>query len=211
MIFAGPSWFHWSGITPALSENAAAAVEQACAAARRLGLTVSFDLNYRSKLWTQERAGAVLAPLMPHIDLCVTSVEEIRTVFGIDAPAEPMEREMTAAKRLSERFGIKSVAITMREASSAGESRWAAMLYHKGKFSFSRRCDVTIVDRLGAGDSFTGALIFALRRGDESQKAVDFAIAASALKHTIPGDYNVVSLAEVEALAAGGHGGRVQR
>jgi len=209
--FAGANWFHWSGITPALSDSATRIAAQACSVARRMGLTVSFDLNYRAKLWSRERAGAVLAPLMEHVDLCVTSVEEIRTVFGLEVSGEAMERETIAAKRLSERFNLKSVALTMREASNAGDTRWAALLYHGGNFCFSRRHDVTIVDRLGAGDSFTGALIFALRRGDEPQKAVDFAVAASCLKHTVWGDYNRVSLAEVEALAAGGHGGRVQR
>ena len=170
-IFAGRDWFHWSGITPALSESAAAVTAEACREAKRLGLTVSFDLNYRAKLWTRERAGAVLAPLMPHVDLCVTSVEEARTVFGLALDDAAPNREEDAARRLQERFGFKSVALTMRQADTASATSWGAMLFADGRAHFSRRHEITIVDRVGAGDSFTGALIFALRRGDAPQRA----------------------------------------
>jgi 2-dehydro-3-deoxygluconokinase len=205
-IFGGARWFHWSGITPALSASAAALSAEACVEARRQGLFVSFDMNYRSKLWSVEAAGAVLEPLMKHVDLCVCGAEEARSVLGI---AGASEAEIAA--QLQARFGFRMVAMTQRQADSANHTRWGAVLFAEGRSFTSPRHEIDIVDRVGAGDSFTGALIFALMRGDDGQKALDFAVAASALKHTVPGDYNLVSLAEVEALAGGGHGGRVQR
>jgi 2-dehydro-3-deoxygluconokinase len=211
-IFAeGVRWFHWSGITPALSAEAPAIVAEACAAAWRRGITVSFDLNYRAKLWSTAEAGLVLARLMGEVDLCITSTEEARAVFGIDLPAEAPDLDEQAARKLAERFGFNRVALTQRAAVSAETTEWSAMLWDGHESYQSRRHRITIVDRLGAGDSFSGALIFSLRRGDPPGRAIDFAVAASALKHTIPGDYNRVSLEEVEALAAGGTGGRVRR
>ncbi len=210
-IFAGADWFHWSGITPALSAAAAQITAEAIAAARAQGLTISFDLNYRAKLWrSPAHAGEVLAPLMSSVDVCVTSVEEARGVFGVEVP-EGADREAKVAAQLSARFGFKTVVLTQRQGATADHTSWGAMLFHGGATYASPRHEITNVDRVGAGDSFTGALIFALRRGDAPQKAVDFAVAASTLKHTIPGDYCRVTLAEVEALAAGAGGGRVQR
>ena len=206
-IFAGARWFHFSGITPALSAAAAALTAEACAAARRRGLTVSFDLNYRAKLWTREQAGAALAPLMAHVDLCVTSAEEARTVFGLDCSDEPAD----AAVKLRDRFGFKTVALTQRTGALACSTGWGAMLFADGTAHFSRRHEVAVIDRVGAGDCFTGALIFALLRGDAPAPAIEFATAASALKHTIPGDHALLTLDEVEALAAGAGGSRVQR
>ena len=206
-IFAGALWFHFSGITPALSAAAAALTAEACTAAHRLGLTVSFDLNYRAKLWTREEAGAALAPLMEQVDLCITSAEEARTVFGLDCQDDPAE----AAVKLGERFGFKAVALTQRTGALACATGWGAMLFADGAAHFSRRHEIAVIDRVGAGDSFTGALIFSLLRGDAPGHAIEFAVAASALKHTIPGDYARLTLAEVEALAAGAGGGRVQR
>ncbi len=205
-IFDGARWFHWSGITPALSEAAAELTREACLAAKRRGLTVSFDMNYRAKLWTTEQAGAVLAPLMPHVDLCVCGAEEATSVLGIegDSGAE-------IAANLRAKFGIQKVAMTQRRANRADETEWSAMFSDEGHPFISAVHQISVVDRVGAGDSFTGALIFALLRGDDAQRALDFAVAASALKHTVPGDFGLVSLAEVEALAGGGHGGRVQR
>ncbi len=205
-IFDGARWFHWSGITPALSESAVELSREACAAARRAGLTVSFDLNYRAKLWTPQQAGAVLAPLLEHVDLCVCGAEEARSVLGIEGASEA-----EIAAKMREKFGIARVAMTQRKAERACETEWAAMFFDESGAFTSETHDIAIVDRVGAGDSFTGALIFALMRGDKSQAALDFAVAASALKHTIPGDFNLVSLSEVEALARGTHGGRVQR
>lgn len=210
-IFEGARWFHWSGITPGVSETAAALAAEASAVARRIGLTVSFDLNYRAKLWSQERAGAVLAPLMKHVDLCITSAEEARLVFGLDVPADGAGRERIAAEALRERFGFSQVALTMRRGASAETTSWGAMLLSHGKFHESPRHEIAVVDRVGAGDSFTGALIFAQLRGDEPGAALDFAVAASTLTHTIPGDFPLLTLEEVEALARGGGGGRVER
>jgi len=211
-IFAeGVQWFHWSGITPALSASAAATAAAACQAARRHGASVSFDLNYRAKLWSCEQAGATLAPLMQYVDLCITSPEEARNVFGLDLPAASAGFEEAAARGLIERFGFKSVALTLRQSAAACSTDWGAMLYTGGVAWSSRRWQIEIVDRLGAGDSFTAGLIFALRRGDSPQQSIDFAVAASTLKHTIHGDYNRISLEEVEALAAGENAGRVRR
>jgi 2-dehydro-3-deoxygluconokinase len=210
-IFAGAKWLHWSGITPALSASCASIVAEACVEAKRRGLTISFDLNFRAKLWSAETAGKTLAPLMAHVDLCITSVEEALAVFGLQLDESAASREEDAARRLSERFGFKMVALTMRTADTADSTSWGAMLFAEGKAFFSRRYEIAIVDRVGAGDSFTGALIFALRRGDDPQRAIDFAVAGSTLKHTISGDYALISLDEVEALAAGAGGGRVQR
>ncbi len=206
-IFSGAQWFHFTGITPALSPAVAQLTAEACAAAHRLGLTISFDLNYRAKLWTHEQAGAVLAPLMQHVDLCVTSVEEARMVFGLECSDDPAD----AAVKLRDRFDFKAVALTQRSGSLACSTGWGATLFSDGATHFSRRNEIEIIDRVGAGDSFTGGLIFSLLRGDDPAQAVEFAVAASTLKHTISGDYALLSLAEVEALAAGSSGGRVQR
>lgn len=210
-IFAGARWFHWSGISPGVSESAALLTAEACRAAKAAGLTVSFDLNYRGKLWSRERAGAVLAPLMDHVDLCVTSAEEARTVFGLEVPESGADCERIAAEALRKRFGFARVALTMRRGETAGATSWGAMLLAEGEQCFSPRYEIEVVDRVGAGDAFTGALIFALMRKDTPQQALDFAVAASTLKHTIPGDFTLLSLDEVEALAAGTSGSRMQR
>jgi 2-dehydro-3-deoxygluconokinase len=204
--FKDRSWYHWSGITPALSRSAAQISAEACMVAKKGGLTVSFDMNFRAKLWTTAQAGRVLRPLMQHVDLCVAGAEEARAILGAKGGTD----EAVAAD-LVQRFGFKTVAMTQRQSGTASATSWGALLFTKGRAWFSPRHEITIVDRVGAGDSFTGGLIFSLMRGDAPQQAIDFAVAASALKHTIPGDYNLASLAEVEALAAGGHGGRVQR
>ena len=205
-IFADKRWFHWSGITPALSRSAARIGEDACKAARRHGLTISFDMNYRAKLWTTKAAGAALRPLMKYVDLCVAGAGEARAILGAKGATD----EAIAAD-LAKRFGFQTVAMTSRRGDTASATDWGALLFTKGKIWHSPRHDISIVDRVGSGDAFTGALIFSLLRGDAPQTALNFAVAASALKHTIPGDYALVSLAEVEALAAGGDGGRVQR
>ena len=206
-IFAGALWFHFSGITPALSPGTAELTAEACTAARRLGLTVSFDLNYRAKLWTRQQAGAVLTPLMQHVDLCVTSVEEARTVFGLKCSDDPAD----TAVKLRDRFDFKTVALTQRSGALACSTGWGALFFVDSTAHFSRRHEIEIIDRVGAGDSFTGALIFSLLRGDSPAQAVEFAVAASTLKHTIPGDSALLTLGEVEAFAAGATGGRVQR
>lgn len=211
-IFGGARWFHWSGITPAISESAALLTAEACAVAKRLGITVSFDLNFRGKLWTRERAGEVLAPLMRNVDVCITSAEEARSVFGFhDVPDTGKEREPIAAAALCDRFGFETVALTMRTGETACTTHFGAMIFAKERACFSPRHEIAVVDRVGSGDAFTGALIFALMRGNAPQAAIDFAVAAGTLKHTLPGDFPLLSLGEIEALAAGAGGGRVQR
>ena len=205
-IFAGAGWFHWSGITPALSRSAARVSEEACGAAGKRGLTVSFDINFRAKLWSTKAAGRALRPLMQYVDLCVAGADEARSILGAKGGTD----EAVAAD-LAERFGFKTVAMTSRQSGSASATNCGAMLFTGGRAFHSPRHEIAIVDRVGSGDAFTGALIFSLMRGDAPQSAVNFAAAANALKHTIPGDFTLVSLAEVEALAAGGHGGRVRR
>jgi len=215
-VFAGSKWFHWTGITPALSDSAAAVTREACIAAKKNGLTISTDLNYRKKLWSREKAGEVMGGLMEYVDVCIANEEDAESVFGIKG-AEVTSGQIEhgqyedVARQLTERFGFKQVAITLRESFSASHNGWSAMLYTGGKSYFSRRYDIAIVDRVGGGDSFGGGLIYASLRGDGPEKAINFAVAASCLKHTIPGDYNRVTLEEVETLAGGDASGRVQR
>lgn len=215
-VFEGARWFHWTGITPALSDSAAAVVEEACIAAKAAGLTVSTDLNYRKKLWTKQKAGEVMGRLMQYVDVCIANEEDAESVFGIHG-AEVTSGKIDhaqyedVARQLTERFKFKQVAITLRESYSASHNGWSAMLWKDGKSYFSRKYDLNVIDRVGGGDSFGGGLIFASLRGDEPQQAIEFAVAASALKHTVPGDYNRVTLDEVEALVKGDGSGRVQR
>ncbi len=215
-VFSGAKWFHWTGITPALSDSAAAVTEEACKAAKKNGLTISTDLNYRKKLWSKDKAGQVMGGLMQYVDVCIANEEDAESVFGIkgaevtSGKIEHAQYEEVAGK-LVEKFGFKKVAITLRESHSASRNGWSAMLYENGKSYFSRAYDITIVDRVGGGDSFGGGLIYALLRGDDADKAINFAVAASCLKHTVPGDYNRVTLDEVETLAKGDASGRVQR
>ena len=214
--FKGARWFHWTGITPALSDNAAAVVEEACKAAKALGLTISTDLNYRKKLWSKQKAGEVMGKLMQYVDVCIANEEDAESVFGIhgaEVTSGKIEHAQyeDVARQLTERFGFKQVAITLRESYSASHNGWSAMLWTDGKAYYSRKYDLNVIDRVGGGDSFGGGLIFASLRGDAPQQAIEFAVAASALKHTVPGDYNRVTLEEVEALVQGDGSGRVQR
>ena len=183
-----------------------------------MGLTISCDLNYRKKLWTREEAGKVMAELVPYVDVCIANEEDAKDVFGIAATDTDLntgklshEGYISVAKQLTERFGCKKVAITLRGSISASDNDWAGMLYSDGKACFSPTYRVHIVDRVGGGDSFGGGLIYSLLSGKSTQEAVEFAVAASALKHTIEGDYNMVTVAEVEKLAGGDGSGRIQR
>jgi len=205
-ILEGADWFHWSGITPALSQACTKAVEAASACARSKGITVSFDMNFRAKLWSPERAAEVLTPLMQNVDVCTCGRGEAASVFDVDEGGD----EDTAAA-LADRFGFRVVAIPQRHSASASVTQFGALLWVEGETFRSRRHEVTVVDRVGTGDAFTGGLIFSLLRGDAPATALDFAVAAGVLAHTVPGDFPIFSLAEVEALAAGGDGGRVQR
>jgi 2-dehydro-3-deoxygluconokinase len=214
--FKGARWFHWTGITPALSDSAAAVVEEACIAAKAAGLTVSTDLNFRKKLWSKQKAGEVMGRLMQYVDVCIANEEDAESVFGIHGSEVTGGKIDNAqyeevARQLTERFGFKQVAITLRESYSASHNGWSAMLWTGGKAYFSRKYDLNVIDRVGGGDSFGGGLIFASLRGDDPQSAIEFAVAASALKHTIPGDYNRVTLEEVQGLVKGDGSGRVQR
>lgn len=217
-IFAGADWFHLTGITPALSDAAAQASIEAAAAARAAGLTVSCDLNFRKKLWNTEKAGRVMSDVVKNVDYCIANEEDAEKVFGIKAGSTEVtegkldhDRYVDVAEQLTSRFGFKGVAITLRESFSASRNGWSALLYTEGKAHFSRRYDITIVDRVGGGDSFAAGLIHALGNGRNAPDAVEFAVAASCLKHTVSGDLNLVSLAEVEALVGGDGSGRVQR
>lgn len=217
-IFDGASWFHFTGITPALGGENPAICLEACKKAKEKGLTVSCDLNYRKKLWTREQANTVMSSLMPYIDVCISNEEDASDVFGIkaqntDIDSGKLNREgyVSVARQIAERFGCKKVAITLRASISASVNEWAGMLYDGENAYFSPNYTVQIVDRVGGGDSFGGALIYALIQNYTGQDAINFAVAASALKHTIEHDFNVVSVDEVKALAAGNASGRVQR
>ncbi len=217
-IFEGVSWYHFTGITPALSDSAAAVAQEAGAAAKAAGVTVSCDLNFRKKLWTSAKAGQVMAGLMESVDFCIANEEDAEKVFGIKAGETEVtsgeldhDRYVDVAKQLTDRFGFKGVAITLRESFSASHNGWSALLYTEGQAHFSRRYDIQIVDRVGGGDSFAAGLIHGLVSGQAPAEAIEFAVAASCLKHSIKGDYNLVTVAEVEALAGGDGSGRVQR
>lgn len=217
-IFAGADWFHWTGITPALGGELPAICLEACKAAKELGVTISCDLNYRKKLWTTQQAQEVMSTLAPYVDVCIANEEDAKDVFGIaaadtDLNAGKLSHEgyISVAKQLTDRFGFQKVAITLRGSLSASDNDWAGMLYSNGSAVFSPTYRVHIVDRVGGGDSFGGGLIYALLSGYDDQKAINFAVAASCLKHSIEHDFNLVSVSEVEALAAGNASGRVQR
>ncbi|NLB74115.1 MAG: sugar kinase [Firmicutes bacterium] len=217
-IFDGASWFHFTGITPALGKNAAASTFEAVRTAKRLGVKVSVDLNYRKKLWSTEQANRVMSELMEYVDIAIGNEEDAEKVFGIRAEGSDVvkgeichEGYREVARELAKRFGLEKVAITLRESLSASDNKWSGMLYDGCGFYTSREYDVHIVDRVGGGDSFAGGLIYALISGMNEQEAVDFAAAASCLKHTINGDFNLVNLNEVKSLAMGDASGRVQR
>ena len=214
-IFDGANWFHFTGITPALGENLEKICLTACKKAKERGLTVSCDLNYRKKLWTIERAGKAMEKLLPFVDVGMIGIEDARDMFGIrsgDAAAGfTHEDYVRVARQLTERFGFRCVASTMRAGTNASDNDWAAMLFDGKKGYFSKTYSMRIVDRVGGGDSFCAGLIYALSEGFDAQRAVEFATAASCLKHTVEGDYNLVSVEEVESLVAGNGGGRVQR
>lgn len=217
-IFEGADWFHFTGITPALNDTIADICKQACIAAKEAGVTISCDLNYRNKLWSKEKAGQVMGELCQYVDVCIANEEDASDVFGIKAKntdvtkgAVNHEGYKDVAKQLAERFRFSKVAITLRESLSANDNHWSAMLYDKGEYYFSKKYKMHIVDRVGGGDSFGGGLIAASLNGYDSSAAIEFAVAASCLKHSIEGDFNQVSMDEVLKLAGGDGSGRVQR
>lgn len=217
-ILEGAKWFHFTGITPALSDSMAEATLAACQTAKKKGIPISCDLNYRKKLWSREKAGKVMGELMPYVDLLIANEEDAADVFGIHAAASNITKGeinldgyRSVAEQLIARFGVKKVAITLRESVSASCNHWSALLYDGKELYVSKKYTMQIVDRVGGGDSFGGGLIYGLTEGYDCQKALEFAVAASCLKHSIEGDFNAVSVAEVTALAGGDGSGRVQR
>lgn len=217
-IFEGAEWFHFTGITPALGENLVGICKDACIAAKKHGVKVSCDLNYRGKLWTREQARAAMSELCKYVDVCISNEEDAKDVFGIEAENTDIyggklnkEGYKSVAKQLADKFGFEKVAITLRTSISASDNDWAAMLYDGKDYCFSKEYHLRIVDRVGGGDSFGAGLIYSLVSGKNTQEAVEFAVAASALKHSVEGDFNRVSVAEVEKLALGDGSGRVQR
>ncbi|MBO5806080.1 MAG: sugar kinase [Tidjanibacter sp.] len=217
-IMKGADWFHWSGITPAISDKAAELTRLACEAAKRNGAMVSVDLNFRKKLWTKEKAQSIMRPLMQYVDVCIGNEEDAELCLGFkpDADVEGGKTDAEGYKaifqQMQREFGFKYVISTLRESLSASHNGWKAMIYNGEEFYVSKRYDILpIVDRVGGGDSFSGGIIHGLLTKPTQGEALEFAVAASALKHTINGDFNLVSAAEVEALAGGDGSGRVQR
>jgi len=217
-IFEGVDWFHWTGITPALGGELPEICLDACKAAKARGVKISCDLNYRKKLWSTQKAQEVMTKLIQYVDVCIANEEDAKDVFGIEAEGTDInagklnhEGYISVAKQICDKFGCEKVAITLRGSISANDNDWAAMIYTDGKAYFSPTYRIHIVDRVGGGDSFGGGLIYSLLSEKAPQDAINFAVAASCLKHTIEQDFNLVSISEVEALAAGNASGRVQR
>ena len=219
-VFAGVDWYHVTGITPALGANGVESTRRSVAAARTAGATVSVDLNYRKKLWTEKQAQQVMGPLMRDVDLVIANEEDLQSVLGVHVPGTDVtsgqlniEGFQQAAERVTRDFGPKMVAITLRESVSASDNGWSAVLWDAdtGTLHRSQRYEVRLVDRIGGGDSFAGGLIYGLLSGRGPEAALRFAVAASALKQTIPADFNRVTVEEVDRLAGGDASGRVQR
>ncbi len=217
-IFEGVDWFHFTGITPALNPTVAEICLDACKAAKAHGVKISCDLNFRKKLWTREMARETMTKLCEYVDVCISNEEDAHDVFGIDAENTDIaggklnhEGYKSVARQLAEKFGFEKVAITLRSSISANDNDWAALLYDGKEYCFSKSYHMHIVDRVGGGDSFGGGLIYASLMGYSTQDTVEFAVAASCLKHSIEGDFNMVSVDEVKALAGGNGTGRIQR
>ncbi|MCR5508217.1 MAG: sugar kinase [Lachnospiraceae bacterium] len=217
-IFEGADWFHFTGITPALSKNLAGICLEACKKAREKGITVSCDLNYRNKLWTREEAGKTMSEICKYVDVCISNEEDAKDVFGICASDTDItggkinsEGYKDVARQLVEKFGFKKVAMTLRTSLSASDNLWQGLLYDGSEYYLSKQYSVRIVDRVGGGDSFGGGLIYACLNDFKGQDTIEYAVAASCLKHSIEGDYNMVTVDEVLKLAGGDASGRVQR
>lgn len=220
-IFTGADWFHWTGITPALGKKARACVSAACEAAQKAGLTISCDLNFRKKLWSEQEAQHFMQPLMEYVDVCIANEEDAEKSLGLKADSSNIETGSLdeasykeVASQLKQKYGFKTVAITLRESYSASRNGWSALLLDDKSCSEgyrSKKYDIQIVDRVGGGDSFASGLIYGLSTVEDSREALEFAVAASCLKQTIPGDFNLVSPDEVWKLAKGSGSGRVDR
>jgi 2-dehydro-3-deoxygluconokinase len=218
-LFQDAVWFHWSGITPALSEHAATLVRNALISAKKHGVVVSVDLNYRQKLWTPEQAQKVMRDLMPYVDVMIGNEEDAEKVLGfkpehtdVTSGELSVDNYKTMFQALHDTYGFKYIATTLRESYSASHNGWSALLYDGITFYESKRYQIMpIIDRVGGGDAFSAGLIHGLIQRGDPQYAVDFAVAASAIKHTIHGDFNMMTIKEVEALMGGDQSGRVQR
>jgi 2-dehydro-3-deoxygluconokinase len=219
-VLTGADWFHVSGITLALGPRAARCAAEAMAAARAAGASVSVDLNYRRKLWSEVDAQTTMRPLMKQVDVLIANEEDLQAVLGVAVPGVDVQSGRLdaaayrdVAQRVSQTFGPRIVAITLRESISASDNGWSAVLWdaRESRILESRRHDIRIVDRIGGGDAFAAGLIFGLASGRRVEAALDFAVAAGALKQTIPGDFNRMSVAEVDRLVGGDASGRVQR
>ena len=218
-IFKGKHWFHFTGITPALADSVAEITKEACRAAKKHGLTVSCDLNFRKRLWSKEKAQQIMTALLEYVDILFTNEEEVETVLGIkakgtDVAAGKLDQVgyQDVARRLCEKFALQYVSITLRGSVSATINDWSGMIFDGNKFYHSKEYHIDhIVDRIGGGDAFSSGIIYGLLTGMPLQETVDFAAAASCLKHTIHRDFNLVTLEEVRALMQGGGGGRIQR
>jgi 2-dehydro-3-deoxygluconokinase len=220
-VFRDVDWFHWTGITPALGAMPAAAVKTACEAARAAGSVISCDLNYRKKLWSEQEAQAVMTPLMDYVDVCIANEEDAQKSLGFEAGTTHVEGAhldeegyFQLARSLKSTYGFRAVAITLRESFSASSNGWSAVLHDDRDCREpvrSTRYEMTVVDRVGGGDAFASGLIYGLLRKENTRDALEFAVAASCLKHTIPGDFNLLRVDEVESLLRSGGSGRVER
>lgn len=217
-IFEGADWFHTTGITPALSDKAAALTLAALKAAKAKGITTSIDLNYRKKLWSKEKAREVMTELCKYVDVCIGNEEDAETSLGFKSAGTDITKgELNldgykdVCKQMKEKFGFKYIASTLRESHSASDNGWSALVYDGNEFYHTKQYEVRIVDRVGSGDSFASGFIYGLVTGLPMQEAAEFGVAASALKHTIPGDLNHATLSEVSTLMKGDASGRVQR
>lgn len=217
-IFQEAEWFHFTGITPALGENMAAVCLNACKEAKKYGIKISCDLNYRKKLWSKEQAGKTMGQLMEYVDVVIANEEDAADVFGITAEGSDVTSGQIdetgyqkVAAQLLHQFHLEKVAITLRKSISASDNKWSAILYDGEGYYHSREYDIHIVDRVGGGDSFGAGLIYSQLQGYDGQASIEFAVAASCLKHSIEGDFNAVSVEEVLKLAQGDGSGRVSR
>jgi 2-dehydro-3-deoxygluconokinase len=217
-ILEGASWFHTTGITPALSDKAAALTLVALKTAKEKGITTSIDLNYRKKLWSKEKAKEVMSELCKYVDVCIGNEEDAETTLGFKSKGTDItkgELNLDGYKdvfhQMKEKFGFKYIASTLRESHSASDNGWSALVFDGKEFYHTKHYNVRIVDRVGSGDSFASGFIYALVTGMSTGDAAEFGVAASALKHTIPGDLNHAILNEVKELMKGDGSGRVQR
>jgi len=216
-IFKGASWFHFTGITPALGDNLVEICLDACETAKKLGITISCDLNYREKLWSREEARVAMSKLCNYVDVCITNIPQVKDIFGIEMDSGHQYSQIdendyrNVGEKLQNEFPFKQIAFTTRTSISASDNKISGILYDEGKCYFAKAYDIHIVDRVGGGDAFAAGLIFGGLEKWEPQECIEFAVAADCLKHTVQGDVNLVSEKEVLSLAKGSGNGLIQR